>query len=102
MSKPLSRKTPQAGLLYLKDSKGGGDGFEVQKYGDGRVALIGMHHPLAKITELITMQTALTNDSHWQSNHIAPVMLASIQPCILHDGQRGSQQNRSKVLQVNS
>lgn len=25
----------------LQDGKGGGEGFEVQKYGDGRVALIG-------------------------------------------------------------
>lgn len=30
-----------AALSTLQDSKGGGDGFEVQKYGDGRVALIG-------------------------------------------------------------
>jgi len=28
-------------LLCLQDSKGGGDGFEVTKFGDGRVALIG-------------------------------------------------------------
>lgn len=27
----------------LQDGKGGGEGFEVQKYGDGRVALIGEH-----------------------------------------------------------
>ncbi len=26
---------------WLQDGKGGGEGFEVQKYGDGRVALIG-------------------------------------------------------------
>ena len=35
----------KASLCYtkaaLQDAKGGGDGFEVQKYGDGRVALIG-------------------------------------------------------------
>lgn len=28
-------------LLAAQDGKGGGDGFEVQKFGDGRVALIG-------------------------------------------------------------
>ena len=28
-------------LQTLQDGKGGGEGFEVQKYGDGRVALIG-------------------------------------------------------------
>ena len=28
-------------LCRVQDSKGGGEGFEVQKYGDGRVALIG-------------------------------------------------------------
>ena len=36
-------------LSLLQDGKGGGDGFEVQKYGDGRVALIGesfSYHPL--------------------------------------------------------
>ena len=27
--------------VYVQDGKGGGEGFEVQKYGDGRVALIG-------------------------------------------------------------
>ena len=27
--------------MVVQESKGGGDGFEVQKYGDGRVALIG-------------------------------------------------------------
>lgn len=27
--------------MGLQDGKGGGEGFEVQKYGDGRVALIG-------------------------------------------------------------
>ena len=28
-------------MRWTQDSKGGGEGFEVQKYGDGRVALIG-------------------------------------------------------------
>lgn len=28
-------------MRRVQDSKGGGEGFEVQKYGDGRVALIG-------------------------------------------------------------
>ena len=32
--------------LLSQDGKGGGEGFEVQKYGDGRVALIGEHTPL--------------------------------------------------------
>ncbi len=32
----------------LQDGKGGGDGFEVQKFGDGRVALIGKHHMLSQ------------------------------------------------------
>jgi ribosome-interacting GTPase 1 len=27
--------------VSLQDSKGGGEGFEVTKFGDGRVALIG-------------------------------------------------------------
>lgn len=31
----------QAPRALVQESKGGGDGFEVQKYGDGRVALIG-------------------------------------------------------------
>ena len=42
----MSCKQPQSLLSdafrNLQDGKGGGDGFEVQKYGDGRVALIGM------------------------------------------------------------
>lgn len=32
-------------FYVMQDSKGGGDGFEVQKYGDGRVALIGESYP---------------------------------------------------------
>lgn len=31
----------ELGFLWMQDGKGGGEGFEVQKYGDGRVALIG-------------------------------------------------------------
>ena len=38
----LSASTSATGQGYqLQDGKGGGEGFEVQKYGDGRVALIG-------------------------------------------------------------
>ena len=33
-----------SGVVRVQDAKGGGDGFEVQKYGDGRVALIGEGH----------------------------------------------------------
>lgn len=47
----MSRKSEQPSLntspfgrqlsTWSQDGKGGGEGFEVQKYGDGRVALIG-------------------------------------------------------------
>lgn len=34
-------KQVKSSVVHVQDAKGGGDGFEVQKYGDGRVALIG-------------------------------------------------------------
>ncbi|BDA44861.1 Developmentally-regulated GTP-binding protein 2 [Coccomyxa sp. Obi] len=43
-----------------KDSKGGGDGFEVQKYGDGRVALIGF--PSVGKSTILTVLTGTKSE----------------------------------------
>lgn len=49
-----------SGLLskayILQDSKGGGEGFDVQKYGDGRVALIGGHLPVKVSSAFCTLR----------------------------------------------
>jgi len=44
-----------------KDGKGGGDGFEVQKYGDGRVALIGF--PSVGKSTILTVLTGTKSEA---------------------------------------
>lgn len=58
----------------MQDGKGGGEGFEVQKYGDGRVALIGtslltcIQHPqLLQSGLFVICQLRLWLLKQWQS-----------------------------------
>lgn len=53
----------------MQDGKGGGEGFEVQKYGDGRVALIGN-----------VLSAVLPSDDLQTNRHV----IVAINPLVMH------------------